>query len=177
MRNYQALIHKILISIISAWWWVKMPVRWILINTKWYSEENTYHYHRLNIDLKLAWWPNCSAKYQYLLVFIFHTKQIYQEYRMAGYAHHCWKVQLSFKWFSLVKQCSNIKVILSTIRIITFVSSYIKFLHLIKELWTSKAVLSHLTLKCDLDIGPSQMVLVHWKAHYGNAYEYQVIPH
>ena len=44
----------------------------------------------------------------------------------------------------------------------------------INELWTGQAVLSHLTLKSDLDLEPSQMVLVHCTANYGNAHAYQV---
>ena len=36
-------------------------------------------------------------------------------------------------------------------------SSYIKFLQ--KELWSGQAVLSNLTLNCDLDLGPSHTVL------------------
>ena len=36
---------------------------------------------------------------------------------------------------------------------IKFVSIYIKFLQLMKELWAGQAVFQHLTLNCDLDLG------------------------
>ena len=48
--------------------------------------------------------------------------------------------------------------------------SFIKFLQLLKELKTGQAVLSQLTLKCDLDLGPCQMVLAHCIAHYDNVH-------
>ena len=41
------------------------------------------------------------------------------------------------------------------------VSSYIKFLRLMKELRTRQAVFSHLTLNCDIDLGPSHTVALH----------------
>ena len=53
----------------------------------------------------------------------------------------------------------------------------IKFLSLMKELWTGYAFLTHLTLNCDLNLEHSQMVLVHCIAHYGNAHAYQVLSH
>ena len=36
-----------------------------------------------------------------------------------------------------------------------------------KDLKTEQAVFSHFTLKRDLDLDPSQMVLVHFTEHYG----------
>ena len=41
------------------------------------------------------------------------------------------------------------------------VNNYIKFLQLIKGLWTGKAVLLSLTLICVIDLGPSHTVLGH----------------
>ena len=49
----------------------------------------------------------------------------------------------------------------------------IKLLQLMKELWTRQAILSHL----DLELWPSQMVVVHYITHYGNARAYQVSIH
>ena len=39
---------------------------------------------------------------------------------------------------------------------------YIKCLKLMEELWTGQAILSHLTLNCDLDLEPSHTVLTHF---------------
>ena len=44
-----------------------------------------------------------------------------------------------------------------------------------KESWTGEAIISHLTLNCDL--GPSQTVLVQCNEHYGNVHAYQVSSH
>ena len=44
-----------------------------------------------------------------------------------------------------------------------------------KQLWTKQAVLSHLTLKCDLDLGPSHTVLPHSKKTHDVEHLCQVI--
>ena len=60
---------------------------------------------------------------------------------------------------------------------INFMSSYIKFLQVMMDLWTGQAILSHLTLNCDFDIGPSQMLFVHCTANYDNTHaKFHVIP-
>ena len=59
-----------------------------------------------------------------------------------------------------VKLC---KAVLSylTLNCYTLISSYIQYLQLMKELWTGKLVISHLALKCDLDLGPTHTLFAH----------------
>ena len=57
----------------------------------------------------------------------------------------------------------------------TFVSSYIKFLQLMKRLQTRQAVFSHLTLNYDLDLGPSHTVFGQWTSSHDGEQLYKVI--
>ena len=75
-----------------------------------------------------------------------------------------WNLTLTFV---LAKQ---VLLIVHRLMMVNIASSYVKFLQLMKKLWTEQAVFSNLTLNCDTDLGPSHTLLVHCTPFHDGKY-------
>ena len=145
-----------------SWWWIFLSsyIEFLQeMKERYDSDKLFYHIWPRNVTLTLD--PSKPDLAHYTPTLNFCNK--WRSYRPENLFFFTCTVTLTFELFTQFFFLPHRLVIMNI---------HINFLRLMKVLWTGLAVLSYLTFKCNLNLEPSQMVLVHCNAHY--AHEYQV---